>query len=300
MDTMSDAGAAVEAPDAEGVLRIWPGDGVPPGSEGWDWAERTMQVPWVAAPRRLARNVVIPTLTVFRPAPGTANGTALIIAPGGAFHFLMIDHEGFELARWLAARGVTAFVLKYRLGKTPEADADLEDFRTDLQRRLADSRRGGPAPGPVTEAHWNFAVDDGRQAVRVVRQRAAEWDIDPSRIGISGFSAGGAVAMGVALEHDAECRPDFAVGVYPPLRGQPVPATAPPLFLIVSDDDPAVSPTAIGQLYLAWRAAGIPAEFHAFANGGHGWGMLKEGWLSDGWEELLGRWMHARGLLTRG
>lgn len=276
-------------------LKIWPS--MPPGSETWDWTESTMQVPWTTTPRRLARNVVVPTLTVVRPEPGTANGTALIVAPGGAFHFLMIDHEGFDFARWLAERGVTAFVLKYRVARTPDADEDLNDFRTDLQRRLTDSRRGGPTPSPITPDTWNIGVEDGRQAVRVVRERAAEWGIDPSRIGLSGFSAGGAVAMGVALEHDAASRPDFVVSVYPPPRERPVPADAPPLFLTISDDDPSVSPVAAAQLYQAWRAAGVPAEFHVFANGGHGWGMLKEGWLSDGWEALLGRWMDARGLL---
>ena len=296
MDRLSDASGSVEAADAEAVVKIWPGTGVPPGSETWDWAESTMQVPWTTAPRRLSRNVVMPTLTVFRPAPGTANGTSMIIAPGGAFHFLMIDHEGFDLARWLAARGVTAFVLKYRLGRTPDADADLDAFRSKLQIELAASRKAG-VDGPVSKEMWGFAVEDGRQAIRFVRGNAARWDLDPARIGISGFSAGGAVAMGVALEHDAACRPDYAVGVYPPLRNVAVPTTAPPLFLIVSNDDSSVSPTAIGQLYLAWRAAGIPVEFHAFANGGHGWGMNKDGWLSDGWEELLGRWMSTRGLL---
>jgi acetyl esterase/lipase len=134
MDTISDT--RVEAPDATEIVRIWPGDGVPPGSEGWTQRESTMQVPWAKRAMRLSRNVVVPTLTVFRPAPGKANGTAMVVAPGGAFHFLMVDHEGYDLARWLSERGVTTFVLKYRLGRTPDADAELNDFRTELQANL--------------------------------------------------------------------------------------------------------------------------------------------------------------------
>ncbi|RYE86705.1 MAG: alpha/beta hydrolase [Hyphomicrobiales bacterium] len=294
MDTIG--GATLEAPDAAELFRIWPGDGVGPGSEGWTWSERTMQVPWTDKPIRVARNVVVPTLTVFRPAPGTANGTAMIVAPGGAFHFLMVDHEGYDMARWLAARGVTAFVLKYRVAHSTDADEDLVGFRNDLQRRLAESRRSG-AESPITDAIWQMAVEDGRQAIRVVRERAAQYGIDPGKIGISGFSAGGAVTMGATLQYDAASRPDFAVGVYPPYRDLPVPADAPPLFLIISDDDSSVSPAAAARLYIAWREAGIPAEFHVFGNGGHGWGMLKDGFLSDGWENLLGNWMRLRGLL---
>jgi acetyl esterase/lipase len=288
--------ASAEAPDAAGVWRIWPGNGVPPGAEGWSWAESTMQVPWVTVPRRLSRNVVIPTLTMFRPAPGMANGTAMIVAPGGAFHFLMIDHEGYDMARWLAEHGITAFVLKYRVARTPDADADLLAFRADLQRRLAESRPAG-AEGPIPLATRLWGEADGQQAIRFVREHAADWDIDPARVGVAGFSAGGSVAMGVALDHHAASRPDFAVGVYPPYRELPVPADAPPLFLVISDDDPAVSPAAAARLYGAWHAARIPAEFHVFGNGGHGWGMATEGWLSDGWINLLERWLKVRGLL---
>ena len=294
MDTITDT--RVEAPDASEVVRIWPGDGVPPGAEGWTQRESTMQVPWAKRAMRLSRNVVVPTLTVFRPAPGKANGTAMVVAPGGAFHFLMVDHEGYDLARWLAERGVTAFVLKYRLGRTPDADADLEDFRTELQANLTKSRKSG-GPSPITDEMWQFAVEDGRQAIRWVREHTAQYGVDPNRIGIGGFSAGGAVTMGATLQYDAASRPDYAVGVYPPYRDLPVPADAPPLFLIISNDDTSVSPAAAAKLYAAWHEAGIAAEFHVFGNGGHGWGMLKDGWLSDGWENLLERWMTLQGLM---
>ena len=285
-----------EAPDAAEIVRIWPGNGVPPGSESWTHAESTMQVPWATRPMRLARNVVMPTLTVFRPAPGKANGTAMVVAPGGAFHFLMVDHEGYDMARWLTERGITAFVLKYRLGRTPDADADLNDFRTELQARMAASRKAG-TEGPITEEMRQLAAEDGRQAMRWVRENAASYGLDPTKIGIGGFSAGGAVTLGATMQFDAASRPDFSVPVYPPYRDLAVPADPPPMFLIISDDDGSVSSVAAARLYIAWHEAGAPIEFHAYGNGGHGWGMLKDGWLSDGWENQLERWLRVRGLL---
>lgn len=285
-----------EAPDATEIVRIWPGNGVPKGAESWTQAESTMQVPWATRPMRLSRNVVIPTLTVFRPAPGKANGTAMVVAPGGAFHFLMVDHEGYDMARWLTERGITAFVLKYRLGRTPDADADLNDFRTELQKKLAGRGVTGET-SPITDEMWQFAAEDGRQAIRWVRDNAAKYGVDPRKIGIGGFSAGGAVTMGATLQYDATSRPDFSVPVYPPYRDLPVPKDAPPMFLIISDDDASVSPVAAAKLYIAWHGAGSPIEFHVYGNGAHGWGMNKDGWLSDGWENQLERWLRVRGFL---
>lgn len=290
-----------EAPDAAGIYRIWPGEGHAPDTEGWTHRESTMQIPWTTASRRLTRNVVVPTLTAFLPEPGKANGTAMIVAPGGAFHFLMIDHEGYDMARWLAGLGITAFVLKYRLAQTPDADADLLDFRNELQRRLHQPGPMGAAPPSnpaIAEARlWGEA--DGRQAIRFVREHAADWGIDPTRIGIGGFSAGGAVTMGPVFEHDAQSRPDFAVGIYPAYRaGLPLPADAPPLFLAISDDDKSVAPLSSVRLYEAWHAAGIPCELHVFGNGAHGFGFGKSGLLSDPWAEMLQSWLGVRGLLA--
>lgn len=285
-----------EAADAEGVYTIWPGDGTAPGSESWTWSERTIQVPWSEVERRVTRNVARPTLTVFRPEPGKANGTGMIVAPGGAFHFLMVDHEGYDMARWLTGLGITAFVLKYRLGRSPDDDADLAAFRTELQ--------AGLAPPALTETNppdrfhdvreWGEA--DGRQAVRYVRENADRWDIDPGRIGIAGYSAGGGVALATALAFDAESRPDFVAGIYPAWRGDTVRADAPPLFLVAVDDDASVAPMSTSRLYEAWHKAGIPVELHVFGNGGHGFGMARQGTLSDAWVGLLDNWLRARGL----
>jgi acetyl esterase/lipase len=291
-----------EAPDAAGIYRIWPGEGRAPGSEHWTHRESTMQIPWTTTNRRLTRNVVIPTITAFLPEPGKANGTAMVVAPGGAFHFLMIDHEGYDMARWLAGLGVAAFVLKYRLAQTPDADADLLDFRNELQRRLHQPGPMGAAPpaNPAIAEARLWAEEDGRQAIRYVRQHAADWGIDPQRIGIGGFSAGGAATMGPVFEHDAASRPDFAVGIYPAYRaGLPLPADAPPLFLTISDDDKSVAPLSSARLYEAWHTAGIPAEIHIFGNGAHGFGFGKSGLLSDPWADLLQNWLAVRGLLPK-
>lgn len=285
---------------AEAIYRVWPG--AAPGSEGWDWQERTVQIPWTARARRYTRNVVVPTLTHFPPAPGTGNGTAMIIAPGGAFHFLMIEHEGHDMARWLAQQGVTAFVLTYRLARTPDDDAEVLDFRAALHKRLGGSQRDQSTPPDRPDMRDIRAMgeEDGRQAMRLVRTHAGRWQIDPARIGIAGFSAGGGVSLGAAMQFDADSRPDFAVGVYPAWPAQlDVPPQAPPLFLVMSDDDPQVAPLSASRLYEAWHKAGSPAELHVFGNGGHGYGMSPDGWLSDIWPELLRRWMAERGLLPK-
>jgi hypothetical protein len=186
----------VERPAAAGVFAIWPGSGVPPGSEKWNWHEQTVQVPGSKVPTRMVRNVVIPTVTMYQPpARRDANGTALIVAPGGAFNFLMMDTEGYEMAHWLTQLGVTAFVLKYRVAHTPENDTEFFTFMQNLLTVL-------PHPGPTVETPplgkdegptsiRSLSEEDGRQAIRFVRQHATEWGIDPNRIGIAGFSAGG-------------------------------------------------------------------------------------------------------------
>jgi acetyl esterase/lipase len=285
--------------DPTEVYRIWPGDGVPPGAEGWDWLERTTKVPWSTVLPRYTRNVVIPTVTVHR--PEKPNGTTLVVAPGGAFHFLMIDHEGHDMARWLNTFGVTVLVLKYRLARTPDDDDAMEDFRNELQARLGSPSQTETAP-PTREFMREvreMGEEDGRQAIRYAREHAAEWGIDPNRIGIAGFSAGGGVAMGAAMVHNAASRPDWVVGVYPAWRAvHAVPANAPPLFLLISDDDKSIAPISSSRLYEQWHASGAPAELHVFGNGGHGWGMLAPGYLSDIWTVLLERWLRERGLIS--
>ena len=131
-------------PDAAGVFAIYPGNGIPPRSEKWTWHEQTMQVPMSGstALTTMVRNVVLPTLTLFQPATSTANGTSLLVAPGGAFRFLMMDSEGYDMARWLTQLGVTAFVLRYRVAHMPEDDTEMLAFMDNLMNVLPLQRRG--------------------------------------------------------------------------------------------------------------------------------------------------------------
>ncbi len=284
------------------VFTIWPDPGIPPGSEKSFWHEQALQPPGSSIPNEMIRNVVIPTLTMFKPDAGTGNGTALIIAPGGAFHFLMMYHEGYDVAFWLAKLGVTTFVLKYRVQQTPENDADMPAFLEKLGEALPhpDEKEVDPPIGfPALKEARLWAEEDGRQAIRFLRQHATELGIDPNQIGIMGFSAGGGVAINAVLEHDSLSCPNFAAGIYPAYRKvAPVPDDAPPLFIVIADDDKAVAPISSARLYEDWHKAGKLVELHIFANGGHGFGMHKQNLLSDLWTELFKHWMASQGYIS--
>jgi acetyl esterase/lipase len=293
----------IEKPsDAAGVFAIWPGSGVPPGSEKWTWHEQAMQAPGSTGPNEMVRNVAIPTVTMFKPVAGAVNGTALIIAPGGAFTFLMVDYEGYDMARWLTKQGVTTFVLRYRVAHSPENDSEMPAFLQNLTKSLVHPDAKVVTPPPITGTLQQARVwgeEDGRQAIRYVREHATEWGIDPNRIGIAGFSAGGGVVMGTVMQHDAQSRPDFAAPIYAAYESAtPVPADAPPLFIAVADDDILVAPISSARLYEAWHEAGKPAELHIFLKGGHGFGMKQQNLPSDSWIELFKDWMAALGYLS--
>lgn len=284
------------SPDAAATFAIWPE--TPPGSESWTWHEQSSG----PGGSRMVRNVVTPTLTMYRPGAGMANRASVIIAPGGAFRFLMVDYEGVELARWLAQRGVTAFVLKYRVLHTPEDEPGMGRYLANLSKVLAagDTRSENvPAYDVETKAALTIAEEDGRQAIRYVRAHAAEWSLDPHRIGILGFSAGGGVVMGPVMEHDAASRPDFAAPIYPAYRtAAPVPDDAPPLFIVIADDDKLISPSSSARLYMAWHSVGKSAELHIFRRGNHGFGTKKQNLPSDRWVDLFYAWMESSGFVS--
>ena len=269
------------------VILLWP-DGAP-GTEEWVQQEQEYITP---APMsfRTVRNVTQPTLTAFLPHTAVATHSAVIICPGGGFHSLAIDHEGIEVAHWLNARGVAAFVLKYRLLPTKARDEDFErqfqEFLSDRNKMMEVTRQIGP-----------LAIADGQQAMKVVRKHASQWGIAPDRIGIMGFSAGGRVATGVALEHDADSRPNFAAPIYGALwEAITVPADAAPLFIaLANDDELAVDPGI--ALFHAWRVADHPVELHIYAQGGHGFGMRKQGLPVDHWIDRFGEWLQVQGFL---
>ena len=227
-----------------------------------------------------------------------ATGTGVIVCPGGAHHFLAVDHEGAEVAQWLTRRGIAAFVLKYRVIETPADDAAFLETRAQTAGRY---RAGDRSPfQQKLQAHWPLELADGLQAMRLVREHAEEWGLRPDRIGMLGFSAGGHLSAGVALANKPNCRPDFIAPIYGVLRRDivdiVVPENAPPLFTALASNDPiAVEPCQ--ALYTAWHAAGRPAEMHIYAQGGHGFGMFKQGLPSDAWIERFGEWLGAQGLV---
>jgi acetyl esterase/lipase len=231
-------------------------------------------------------------LTVYLPDSKVATGTGVVVCPGGAFHFLAIDHEGHDVAHWLVERGVAAFVLRYRVIPTA---ADEDGFRAQLKETMADRTRAWALLGEQQP----LAVADGQQAVKVVRERASEWGIAADRVGIMGFSAGAMVTLGAGLQFDATNRPSFIAPIYTgPWENAVVPPNAPPMFLaLASDDEMAVKASL--PLYSTWRDAGQPVELHVFAKGGHGFGMLKLGFPSDHWIDLFGEWLRGQGLLER-
>lgn len=256
--------------------------GAVPGSENWNYEETSAVGPKDTVLR--VGNITHPTLTTYLPEAGSSNGTAVIICPGGGFRYLAINSEGTELATWLNSLGVTAFVLKYRVMRTGDADANDPAKMAERRKQVIP-----------------MAIADGRQAVRLVRSGAAEWGINPDRIVILGFSAGGYVAAGVALQHDAESRPNYVAPIYP---GTPddvtAPADAPPMFIVQADDDKTVQPINHSiHLYQAWKKAGISAELHIYSRGGHGFGMRKHNLPADTWPDRFRDWLDVQGLLKR-
>jgi len=213
----------------------------------------------------------------------------------------MVDYEGVDMARWLAVRGITAFVLKYRVIHTPEDEVEMNKYLQDLMKKLSAgdlTSEKPPAYDATALAALGMGEEDGRQAIRYVRQHAADWGLDPHRIGIAGFSAGGGVVMGPAMQHDGSSRPDFVAPIYPAYRtATPVPADAPPLFIAMADDDNLISPNSSARLYMAWHAAGIPAELHIFREGRHGFGMKNQNRPSDHWINLFYDWMGSAGFV---
>jgi acetyl esterase/lipase len=276
--------ARTPPPSAAEVVRLWPG--AAPGTEGWTGPEEEADADIPGVGRiHVVTNVTVPSVTLFRPPPGRANGTAMLVLPGGAFRALAWDLDGIEAAQWLAARGITAFVLRYRV-RPPGASAPsgAETLDAFLLR---------------TRAARNIAVADAQQALRLIRSSAVRYGIRADRVGAIGASAGAMTVLDLALAADPAARPDFAVaasGALPPEAG---PATAaPPLFIVAATDDPQVPPTRSTEAYERWTAAGRPAELHLYEKGGHGFGFRTRNLPVDGWRPALEAWLQARGLAT--
>jgi acetyl esterase/lipase len=283
----------VSAGEGPQVVELWPGK-VPdePGTIGLETTlmsrrnEKTRVE--ITEPTRLITNVTRPTLTIYRPAKGKDTGAAVLICPGGGYWNLFWQIEGEEVAAWLNSLGVTGIILKYRVPRRP------------------DEPKGVPARRPL---------QDAQRAVSLVRSKAKAWGIDPERIGIMGFSAGGHLAIATATSFgqrtykpqddidQVSCRPNFAIPVYPGYlkellaKGMKVPAQTPPVFLAHGSADLISTPEHSVLMYLALKRAGVSAELHVYADTAHDFGVRHSDRPYATWTRACAHWMRDQGFL---
>ncbi|MEO9005030.1 MAG: alpha/beta hydrolase [Ginsengibacter sp.] len=277
--------AAISATAQQKIIPLY--NGAAPGSENWTYHEQEYKAGTKDA---LVYNVSHPTLTVYPGDPSKATGTSVIVCPGGGFYILASVHEGSDVAQWLNQKGVTVFLLKYRLGQslTDNPGKELNDNmkKSDFGEKIK----------PVIP----LCIADGRGAIQYVRTHAAEYGINHAKIGIMGFSAGGTVAASTAFTYTPENRPDFVAPIYAftptELQGM-VPDDAPPLFVAAATDDGLGLASHSVELYSKWLAAKKPAEIHIYEKGNHGFGMHKQGIPTDTWIDRFGEWLGLLGYL---
>lgn len=294
------------------VVRLYPGKA--PGSEQWSVPESVTE----GRSGATIANVNDPSFTVYAADPAKATGVAVIVCPGGAFRYLSWA-EGTRAAEWLNAKGITAFVLKYRTLQGVQAPAP--------QLPAGAMPAGGPpsgnaapaAPGPgrpgakeieIRNANANpdptneplntvirMSIADAQTAMRMIRARASEWRIDPNRLGIMGFSAGGGTAVGTALADKGDAYPNFVVSVYGPSQMDVVvPPHAAPLFIAVGTFHPNVASGCLA-LFAAWKAAGKPVELHAYDGVNGPFGVNRTGLPVDAWLDRFYEWLGAKGIV---
>lgn len=263
---------------AQQVIPLWPNGA--PGFEKLRNEPEQAKDYWV-------KHINNPSLTVYLPAKEKATGAAVVICPGGGHSLLVIDAEGSEPAKFLNSLGITAFVLKYRLAREEGSPYQLD----------------------------KVIKEDGYRAMRLVRSRAAEFHIDPKRIGMMGFSAGGEVVDAIAYQpgtgnlqskdpvERASGKPDFDILIYPGPLGVPdvIPADAPPAFLLAADNDPCCAVPVV-QLLERYRTAKVPVEAHIYAQGSHGFNMGNRSKLASiqTWRQRLADWLEDTNLLHPG
>ena len=264
------------------VIQLWPNGA--PGSEG-KTAQETVRI----SPEgdHVVASVHHPSLTVYLPPKEKATGAGVVIIPGGGHRELWMDHEGYRIAQWLSDHGVAGFIVKYRLAAETGSTYKVErESLTDVQR-----------------------------AIRKVRSRAAEWNVDPQRIGVIGFSAGGHLAALAATHFDSgttgaadpidreNSKPAFQALIYPGLpadENQQLSKETPPAFLLCGEDDRPDISQGLPELYVALKRAGVSAELHIFAGVGHGFGLRDSTrGPAAGWMDLFYGWMGKQGLLQQ-
>jgi acetyl esterase/lipase len=242
----------------------------------------------------MARNVSTATLTPFLPDREKANGAAVIVAPGGGFRWLSMGNEGWEVAEALNARGIAAFVLKYRLQPTPES---LDEFRDAMERTFAAAAgaTGGEARPRPPRADLSDQLQDAEAAYALILERAREWGVDTARIGMIGFSAGAGLTMHCTL-NSRTMKLAFIGPIYGGMGAVAVPHEAPPMFAAIATDDFLFR----GEFGLikSWFDAGRPVEFHLYQNGGHGFGLGNPNRTSNRWFDAFVHWLDVNGFLA--
>jgi acetyl esterase/lipase len=279
---------------------IWPGavpDAQPvPGPEN----VAAVKKPVAGRPWTWVSDVSRPTMTVYAP-KGKNTGVAVVVFPGGGFEGLAIDLEGTEVCDWLRSKGITCVLLKYRVPSLP--------YNWQCNCR------------PNNLAKSTLALEDAQRTVGLVRLHAAEWHIDPRKIGVVGFSAGGYLVAEISTNFDRRlyapvdaadkesCRPDFAVGVYPGhlwVGGDayglnpnlPVTRQTPPTFLVQAEDDKVDGVNQSVAYYIALKNAGVPVEMHLYAEGGHAFGLRRTKLPITGWPQLVEAWLRTIGMVS--
>ncbi len=268
----------IPAAAGEPSIPLWPNGA--PGSEGKDSKEIIEKG---SNGETKVSGIHHPSLTPYLPAAEKATGAAVIVAPGGGHRYLAIDHEGFNVARWLSERGIAAFVLKYRLARETNSTYKVE-------------------------VH---ALADIQRAIRLVRSRAQDWKINPQSVGVMGFSAGGEVAALASMRFDSgnsgasdvldrqSSRPDFQALIYPGGSRIIAPTKdSPPAFLACSYTDRPDIAEGLANVYLAFKKAGVPAELHIYSTGGHGFGLRESNHHPVGsWPERFQDWLRESGFM---
>ena len=246
----------------------------------------------------MARNISTATLTPFLPEKGTANGAAVIVAPGGGFRWLSMGNEGWEVAEALAKKGIAAFVLKYRLHPTPES---LEDFTAWMNRPRPpapkpDENGKVTTPSPMQQLDLSNQLQDAEAAYALLLKNAKEWGIDTKRIGMIGFSAGAGLTMHSTL-HSKTMKLAFIGPIYGGMGPVNVPENAPPMFNVIASDDFLFN----GQFGVidSWFKAKRPVEFHLYQNGGHGFGLGNPNRTSNKWFDAFIHWLDVNKFLVK-
>ncbi len=261
-------------------IPLWPDSA--PGSEGKSGPEAARVTP---SGERVVSNVHRPSITPYLPPKEKSTGAAVIIAPGGGHRELWADHEGHNIARWLSSRGVAAFVLKYRLAREANSTYTVDDH----------------------------ALADLQRAIRLTRSRAQEWGVNPSRVGVMGFSAGGELAALASMRFDGgnkeaadaiereSSRPDFQALIYPGSSRRFAPIKdSPPVFIVCGYGDRPDISQGMAEVYLKFKQVGVPAELHIYASAGHGFGVRDNNTKAVGkWPVRFEEWLGDLGFLQK-